>query len=148
MPARYARLLSDKPGAASAAYRLLRAIFNSAVHDELLIKSPCRVPKAGADRAVEREVPTIAEVQALAAKMPENLRVAITLAAWGGMRRGEIPALRRRDIDSLRSSVRIERAQVELSDGTVLFTAPKTDASVRTIHLPELAMHAVEKHLS
>ena len=44
--------------------------------------------------------------------------------------------------------MRIERAQVELSDGTVLFTAPKTDASVRTIHLPELAMHTVEKHLS
>ncbi len=144
----HAHLLSDKPGAAPAAYRLLRAIFNSAVHDELLIKSPCRVPKAGADRAVEREVPTMAEVQALAAKMPENLRVAIILAAWGGMRRGEILALRRRDIDPLRSSVRIERAQVELSDGTVLFTGPKTDAGVRTVHLPELAMHTIEEHLS
>ena len=144
----HARLVSDKPGAAPAAYRLLRAIFNSAVHDELLIKSPCRVPKAGADRALERRVPTIAEVQALAAEMPENLRVAIILAAWGGMRRGEILALRRRDIDPLRSSVRIERAQVELSDGTVLFTGPKTDAGVRTVHLPEIAMHAIEEHLS
>jgi integrase len=97
---------------------------------------------------VEREVPTIAEVQALAAEMPENLRVAVILAAWGGMRRGEILALRRRDIDPLRSSVRIERAQVELSDGTVLFTGPKTDAGVRTVHLPERAMHAIEKHLA
>jgi hypothetical protein len=32
---------------------------------------------------VERKVPTIAEVQALAEEMPENFRVAITLAAWG-----------------------------------------------------------------
>ena len=79
----HARLLSDKPGAAPAAYRLLRAIFNSAVHDELLIKSPCRVPKAGADRALERRVPTIAEVQALAEEMPENLRVAVTPGGLG-----------------------------------------------------------------
>jgi integrase len=87
-------------------------------------------------------------VQALAEEMPEDLRVAVILAAWGGTRRGEILALRRRDIDPLRSSVRIERAQVELSDGTVLFTGPKTDAGVRTIHLPELAMRAIEEHLS
>lgn len=91
--------------------------------------------------------PSIAEVQALAAEMPEKLRVAIILAAWGALRRGEILALRRRDIDPLRSSVRIERAQVE-SDGTVLFTEPKTDAGIRTAHLPELAMQAIEEHLS
>jgi integrase len=144
----YADLLSKQPGTAPAAYRLLRAIFNSAVHDELLVKSPCRVPKAGIDRAIERTVPTIAEVQALAQEMPEQFRIAVTLAAWGALRRGEILALRRRDIDPLRSSVRIERAQVELSDGTVIFTGPKTDAGVRTVHLPALAMQAIEEHLS
>jgi integrase len=106
------------------------------------------VPKAGIDRAIERTVPTIAEVQALAQEMPSPFRVAVTLAAWGALRRGEILALRRRDIDPLRSSVRIERAQVELSDGTVIFTGPKTDAGVRTVHLPAQAMHAVEEHLS
>ena len=92
-------------------------------------------------------MPTIAEVRALAAEMPENLRVAVILAACGGMRRGETLALRRRDIDPLRSSMRIERARAELSDGTVLFTGPKTDAGVRMVHLPELAMHAIEEHL-
>ena len=144
----YADLLAKQPGTAPAAYRLLRAIFNSAVHDELLVKSPCRVPKAGIDRAIERTVPTIAEVRALAQEMPEQFRIAVTLAAWGALRRGEILALRRRDIDPLRSSVRIERAQVELSDGTVIFTGPKTDAGVRTVHLPAQAMHAIEEHLS
>jgi integrase len=143
-----ARLVSEKPGAAPAAYRLLRAIFNSAVNDELFVKSPCRLRKGGADRALERKVPTIAEVQALAQEMPENLRIAVTLAAWGALRRGEILALRRRDIDPLRSSVRIERAQVELSNGTVLFTGPKTDAGIRTVHLPMHAMQAIEERLS
>jgi integrase len=144
----YAKLVSEKPGTAPAAYRLLRAIFNSAVHDELLVRSPCRVSKGGADRAVERTVPTIAEVQALSDEMPESLRVAVTLAAWGALRRGEILALRRKDIDLLRSSVRVERAQVELSNGTVLFSDPKTDAGIRTVHLPAHAMQAVDQHLA
>jgi len=54
--------------------------------------------------------------------MPPQLRVAVTLAAWGGLRRGEVLALRRKDVDPLRSSIRVERAQVELSDGTLLFS--------------------------
>jgi integrase len=110
-----ARLVSEKPGAAPAAYRLLRAIFNSAVNDELFVKSPCRLRKGGADRALERKVPTIAEVQALAQEIPENLRIAVTLAAWGALRRGEILALRRRDIDPLLSMATKKSALMAIS---------------------------------
>lgn len=90
----------------------------------------------------------LGEVQALTEIMPEKLRVAITLAAWGGLRRGEVLALRRRDVNPLRSMVRVERAQVELSDGTLLFMDPKTDAGVRTVHLPDHAVRAVKDHLA
>jgi integrase len=143
----HATLLSEKPGTAPAAYRLSRAIFNSAVNDELLVRSPCRVAKGGVDRAIERPIPTIAEVRALSDEMPDSLRLAVTLAAWGALRRGEVLALRRRDIDLLRSAVRVERAQVELSNGTVLFSNPNTDAGIRTVHLPTYAIRAIETHL-
>jgi integrase len=59
-----------------------------------------------------------------------------------------ILARRRRDIDLLRSSVRVERGQVELSNGTVIFTGPKTDAGIRTVHLPKHAMQEIEEHLT
>ena len=143
-----ARLLAEKPGTAPGAYRLLRTIFNSAVHDELLVRSPCRVPKGGSDRAIERPMLTIAEVQEIEGAMPDRLRVAVALAAWGALRRGEVLALRRKDVDPLRSMVRVERAQVELSDGTLLFADPKTDAGIRTVHLPHHAVNAIEDHLS
>jgi len=144
----HARLLAEKPGTAPSAYRLLRAIFNSAIHDELLVRSPCRVPKGGSDRAVERPMLTIAEVQEIEGAMPDRLRVAVTLAAWGALRRGEVLALRRKDVDPLRSRVRVDRTQVELSNGTLLFGDPKTDAGIRTVHLPHHAVSAVEDHLS
>jgi integrase len=143
----HAALVAEWPGAAASAYRLLRAIFASAVHDEVIVRSPCRVPKGGMDRAMERPMLTVAEVQALEAAMPVSLRAAVTLAAWGALRRGEVLALRRRDVDPLRETVRVERSQVELDDGSILFGPPKTEAGVRRIHLPEGAMRAVVEHL-
>jgi integrase len=143
----YFKLLSTKPGAAPGAYRLLRAIFNAAVEDEILLRTPCRVPKGGTDRAVERPMLTTAEVRALTDAMPEDLRAAIDLAAWGGLRRGEVLALRRKDLDPMRNLVRVERAQVELNDGRILFANPKTDAGIRSVHLPAQAMRAIEEHL-
>ena len=144
----HSALVATKPGAAASAYRLLRAIFASAVRDELLLRSPCRVPKGGTDRAVERPMLTVAEVQALTEAMPARLRVAVTLASWGALRRGEVLGLRRRDIDPLRGLIRVEQAQVELNNGSVVFGQPKTDAGVRTVHLPDHAMSAVRAHLA
>ena len=143
----YSALVAQKPGVAPSAYRLLRAIFSSAVRDEHLLRSPCKVVKGGTDRAMERPMLTVAEVEALTEAMPANLRAAVTLAAWGGLRRGEVLARRRRHIDPLRSRVNVQEAQVELNDGSVIFGPPKTDAGVRTVHLPEHAMSSVEDHL-
>ncbi|HYA68340.1 MAG TPA: tyrosine-type recombinase/integrase, partial [Acidimicrobiales bacterium] len=144
----HAALIAEKPGAAASAYRLLRAILASAVRDEKLVRSPCRVQKGGADRAVERQVQTVAAVQALTDAMPNGLRAAVVLAAWGALRPGEVLGLRRRDVDPMRSLVRVEQAQVELDDGTVIFGPPKTDAGVRTVHLPAHAMEEIEEHLA
>lgn len=97
---------------------------------------------------MDKPIPTVTEVAALSDAMPEKLRIAVTLAAWGGLRRGEVLALRRKDIDPLGSKVRVERALSELNDGTLLFSGPKTDAGVRTVHLPDFAMKEINDHLS
>ena len=143
----HAALAAAKPGAARTAYRLLRAIFSTAVHDERLLRNPCRVNGAGFDRVIERSIPTVAEVAALSEAMPPKLRLAVTLAAWGGLRRGELLALRRKDIDPLGSKIRVERALSELNDGTLIFASPKTDAGTRTVHMPPFAMKEIERHM-
>jgi hypothetical protein len=55
----HAATVARRPGAAASAYRLLRAMFNTAVTDELVVRNPCRVKGAGADRAKERAIPAL-----------------------------------------------------------------------------------------
>lgn len=144
----FSSLTRESPGAAASAYRLLRTVCNAAVADDLIVRSPCRVPGGGADRASERPMLTVAELAVLTDAMPDELRAAMALAGWGGLRRGEVLGLRRKDVDTLHDVIRIDRAQVELNNGRIVFAQPKTAAGVRSVHLSNGAMHLVEAHLA
>jgi integrase len=143
----HAATLARRPGTAANAYRLLRAIFNTAVTDELVTRNPCRVKGAGADRAKERVIPTVAQVEALMNAMPAELRAAVVLAAWGTLRRGEVLGLRRGDIDLVAGTVRVERSLGERRNGDVIIGPPKSAAGVRTVNMPLSALRVIEDHL-
>jgi len=81
------------------AYRLLKAIFNTAVDDGLIRRNPCRIKGAGQENSPERPVLTVAQVYTLAAAFDERYRVLVLLAALTSLRWGELAALRRSDID-------------------------------------------------
>ena len=97
----YAELSSQRPGRARKAYRVLRVMLNTAVADELIVRNPCRVRGAGQDHSAERPIATVAQVAALADAVDERLRALVLLAAWCGLRRAELLALRRRHVDLL-----------------------------------------------
>ena len=140
-------LKATHPTTAAHAYRLLRGIYNAAVDDGDVAANPCKIKKGGSESAPERPVPTATEVGTLIEAMSERLRLAVILAAWGGLRRGEILGLQRRDVDAKDSSVRVERALHELHSGSVHLGPPKSHAGIRTVHLPLQAMTAVLDHL-
>jgi integrase len=77
----------------------MSSIMRSAVTDDIVEKSPCQVRGASVERAPERPVATMAEVEAMAELMPEDLRIAVVLAAWCQLRRGEVRGSRRMDVD-------------------------------------------------
>jgi integrase len=145
----HARLRSPTgPGQSTAAkaYRLLRAMLRTAVADEIIVRNPCQVERAGVERAPERPVATVAEVDTLADAIAPRWRALVLLAAWCGLRRGELLALTRPNIDLDRGTVRVERAVQQMADGSLIFGAPKTDAGRRTVAIPphliiELATH-------
>jgi hypothetical protein len=87
----YARLRGDHQVTADDAYRLLRAVLNTAVADEIISRNPCQVKGAGQVRAAEHPVASLAEVQAAVDAVPVRYRVALLLAAWCQLRRGESP---------------------------------------------------------
>ena len=105
----HAGLLADGPGASSVAkcYRLLRTILNTAVEDGLIVVNPCSIKGAGVEPADERPLPTLGQVYELAGAVQPQFRVLVLLAALGGMRRGELLALTRRDLDLLHRTVTV-----------------------------------------
>ncbi|MEV0397562.1 tyrosine-type recombinase/integrase [Polymorphospora rubra] len=128
------------------AYRLLHAVLNTALDDELIRRNPCRIRGAGEHHTPERPVATIAQVLDLAGLVPARFRAMILLAAFTSLRYGELAALRRRDLDAALTTVTVRATLVELSDGRLIFGPPKSAAGRRTVSVPaairgDLAIH-------
>ncbi len=84
----------------------------------------------------------------LAAGVKPQFRALVLLAAFGGMRRGELLALTRRDIDLLHRTVTVRLQRQESRGGRHVVTPPKTDAGRRTLVLPSSLIPEVEAHLA
>lgn len=129
------------------AYRLLRAVLNTAVDDELITRNPCRIKGAGIERAPERPTATIAQVFDIAGRVPARFRVLILLAAFTSLRYGELAALRRQDIGPRCATLTVRATLVELSTGRILLGPPKTEAGKRTVTVPTSIRRDLRAHL-
>jgi len=146
----YAELVTRTPGAAAPAYRLLKAILNTAVEDEIIIRNPCKIKGAGMDRSAERVPPTIDEVRALLGAMPAHLQAAVVIACAVPIRRNEVLGLQRRDIKLTEGTVRVER-QLEECPGKYwpdLQYRPTKTGEASTVHISSEVMDVLSKHLN
>ena len=88
-------------------------------------------------------VPTELEVKGLLQIFRNTeLEVPIMLAAYGGLRRGEICALRMSDIDG--DFVHVSRAVVRDPSGEWVTKDPKTASSVRSVLLPHFVIERIQ----
>lgn len=143
-------LKAEKPGPSTVAksYRLLHTILSTAVADELIVKNPCVIEGAGVERAPEREVIPVAKVWELAAAVEPRYRALVLMAAFTGLRRGELFGLTRRRVDLLHKTVTVAEQRQQLRDGTLLTGPPKTDAGQRMLAMPEPLIKELQQHLS
>jgi integrase len=145
----HATLLRDgSPTPARQSYALLRAVLNTAVADELIMRNPCLVRGAGVARSGERSVATLPQIAELADAVPPRYRMLILLAAWSGARWGELVALTRDRLDLDRGTMTIDRQYVELEDNTLVLDTPKTAAGIRTVHIPPHLLDELREHLT
>ncbi len=72
-----------------------------------------------------------------------DLEVPIMLAAYGGLRRGEICALKMSDIDG--DFVHVSKAVVRDPQGAWVTKEPKTPSSIRTILLPRFVIDRIRE---
>ena len=146
----HAGLLESGVGRSTAAkcYRLLRAILNTAVEDRHLVVNPCAIKGAGVEPAEERAIPTIGQVYALADAVSPRYRALVLLAAFGGLRRGELFGLTRQDVDLLHRVVDVRAQRQESRRGEQLVGPPKTAAGRRTLALPAELVPELEQHMA
>ena len=132
-------------------YALLRAILATAVTDELIDSSPCRIRGAGQTQRVHKIRPaSVAELAELTAAMPDRLKLAVPLASWCALRFGEMIELRRGDIDLSDEVIRVRRAAAEAHrrQGGHIIGEPKLRAGVRDVCDPAASLRVVESHLA
>jgi integrase len=141
----YTELRARHQVTADDAYRVLRAILNTAVADEVITANPCKVKGAGTARSPERPVASVAELQVAVEAAPERYRLALLLPAWCQLRRGEVLGLERRDVDLLHATIRIERSWSAGAPPTL--GPPKTEAGRRTLAVPSHIVPAIAWHL-
>jgi integrase len=137
------------PGVSTAAkcYRLLRSIMATAVEDGPALTNPCTIKGAGTEPKPETEIPSVAEVHKLADCIDERLRCVVLLAAFVGLRKGELLGLRRGDIDLDANMLTINQQRQALQSGKQLVGPPKTDAGKRSVAIPSALIDEVAHHL-
>jgi integrase len=129
------------------AYRLLRAVMNTALDDGLIKRNPCRIKGAGSEDSPERPVLSVSQVYAVADAVGLRYRALILLAAFSSLRWGELAALRPEDIDLEACTVRVTR-QLNRGGSSPVFGPPKSKAGIRDVVFADLIVPDLRKHLA
>ncbi|MEV5277509.1 site-specific integrase [Streptomyces sp. NPDC052811] len=129
------------------AYRLLKAIMETAVDDDLIRRNPCKIRGAGKEEADERPVAAVEQVFAVAEAIGIRWRLMVLLGAFASMRPEELAELRRKDIAPDGSALYVRRAAPELNVGRRVIGDPKSRAGKREIVLPGFMHLDVRRHL-
>jgi integrase len=127
----------------------MRMVMNTAVREGLASRNPCTVKGAGVVKSRERPVATPDQIVALVDAINPRYRTAVLIAAWCGLRRGEIAGLRVADVDLRAGTITVRKNRVEplAAPKNAHDKEPKTDAGKRTIAIPPHVVPMVEQHL-
>ena len=135
------------PVTVAKAYRLLHAIFTTAVEDRIIGRNPCRIDGAGKEESDEREIISLPVVFTIASIIPVRYRALVLLATFASLRWGELVALRREHIDLDSCEIRIIETTAELDAGGLRAETPKSRAGRRTVAFPPELVPELRWHL-
>lgn len=140
---------------AARSYELLKSILTTAVNDGRLRTNPCQIRGAASASSGKKVTPpTGKELQAIIDAISPQFKAAVVIAAWSGVRFGELTELRRKDVEVVRVDGKVEVIAVNVSRAVTNVTgqgfvvgSTKSEAGVRTIVLPPHVNDLVLEHL-
>jgi integrase len=139
-------------------YGVMRSLMQFAIARHFITVNPCDSVKLPRRRSKPKEdmiVLTPQEVAAVAEAITPRHRLIVYVAAYGGLRAGEIEALRRRDADVLRSRLSVVLALKDINTSSeniapeekgLIFGAPK-NGETRIVVVPRFLNKMIAAHL-
>lgn len=138
------------PATVRKAFQLAAAVLDRAVVLRKLPANPARVGEAISlplMSPAEMRFLTPDEVHELADAIEPRYKALVLTAAFTGLRWGEIVGLRAKNLDLKEARLTVAEALSEVS-GELTFKTPKTQASRRTVALPQLLVGVLRDHLA
>jgi integrase len=132
-------------------------MLQAAEEEELIDRAPPRIRGASTARVQRVAMPaTLDEIDVITDAMPDQLRLLIVLAAFVGLRQGELLELRRSDVDGVMGRISVSRkidkdampaAVGACSNCGRPISAPKTASGIRIVHVPPSFLPLLQRHL-
>jgi integrase len=128
-------------------HRVLHRVFGHAAKWGTVKRNVVALVDAPKVQATETAALQIAEIPKMFAGVRDRILFPIAVVALGtGMRRGELCALRWRDVDLEGGSLLVERSLEQTRKGGLRFKAPKSARGRRTISLSPAVVAELRKH--
>jgi integrase len=148
------RVSESKITTASKGYKLLNMVMKWAIKEKIVSENPCSIE--GAQSATSGKpvgYPLPEEVRSISRNMPPELRFAVLLGSYAGLRYGELTELRRKDIlfyfenGQEHFKINVHRA-VAYFDKSFHVGPPKSKLGIRTIEVNNSLIPELRDHLS
>ena len=141
------------PNQAVKAYKHLKTLMTWAHKRNWIATNPCDIERGAAYTPTEPPAPTKEQVQIMLESATGEFQAILTLAAFGGLRKGEIFELRRKDFEIVEDQgerwlrVNIGRGVI-WNRGAPEVRKPKTEAGIRSLLMPLVASELLIKYLT
>ena len=135
------------PETVARTMRWVRLTLNQAVRDRRIASSPANGVRLPRGRATTMRLLDENEVTALATALPDRYGSLAIVAAYTGLRWGELAGLRIGDLDLSRGRLTVRSTLVEATGQPQQLGPPKSKASGRTITLPRFVVDTLDQHL-
>jgi integrase len=140
------------PNQTTKAYKHLKTLFTFALKRHWVTENPCDLERATSYTSPKKPAPTLEQVEQMLSEATGPFKAVLALASWGGLRKAEILALTRGDLETRTGAdgspetwVHITK-QVEWNGKQKGLREPKAD-SIRSLVLPPRAVTILNEHL-
>jgi integrase len=128
-------------------HRVLHKAFEDAVKKKIVSHNVVHAAQAPRPTEVELQVPDETTMANILAEARKDARIwlPVVIACGSGLRRGEVLALRWKDVDLFSGTARISRSLCQTKEHGLIFKSVKKKKSRRVITLPEFVLEALRE---